>query len=251
MNLLVTAGNTQTPIDKVRCLTNIFTGRTGTRIAVTAHQRGHGVTLLTSHPELAREMAGTGKADLARWQVLAYRTFDELHQLLRDQVSSGGFDAIVHAAAVSDYRLGGAYAPAQGSRFDVASGMWLSPAGEPQLVDVGRGKLKGSHDELWLRLVPTVKLVDQMRQPWGFGGLLVKFKLEVDVSEEELQALAENARMQSKADLLVANTLEGMHEWALLGPLDGGYEKVPRGKLDIRLLEEVERRAGATPRSSP
>ncbi len=51
MNLLVTAGNTQAPIDRVRCLTNIFTGRTGAGIALEAHRRGHRVTLLTSHPE--------------------------------------------------------------------------------------------------------------------------------------------------------------------------------------------------------
>ena len=33
MNLLVTAGNTLTLIDKVRGITNIFTGRTGAQVA--------------------------------------------------------------------------------------------------------------------------------------------------------------------------------------------------------------------------
>ena len=33
MNILVTAGNTITPIDRVRVITNVFTGRTGARIA--------------------------------------------------------------------------------------------------------------------------------------------------------------------------------------------------------------------------
>ena len=58
MNILVTAGNTQARIDKVRCLTNIFTGRTGASIAVAAHQRGHRVTLFTSHPEAVTETTG-------------------------------------------------------------------------------------------------------------------------------------------------------------------------------------------------
>jgi phosphopantothenate-cysteine ligase/phosphopantothenoylcysteine decarboxylase/phosphopantothenate--cysteine ligase len=52
MHILVTAGNTQAPIDDVRCITNIFTGHTGTRIALAAYSRGHSITLLTSHPEL-------------------------------------------------------------------------------------------------------------------------------------------------------------------------------------------------------
>ena len=32
MNLLVTAGNTQAPIDRVRCVTNVFSGRTGAQV---------------------------------------------------------------------------------------------------------------------------------------------------------------------------------------------------------------------------
>ncbi|HVL11743.1 MAG TPA: phosphopantothenoylcysteine decarboxylase, partial [Gemmata sp.] len=52
MNVLVTAGNTQTPVDRVRCITNIFSGRTGGQIAARAYDRGHAVTLLTSHPEV-------------------------------------------------------------------------------------------------------------------------------------------------------------------------------------------------------
>ena len=55
MNFLVTAGNTQSPIDRVRCITNIFTGRTGAAVARTAWGRGHTVTLATSHPEGLQE----------------------------------------------------------------------------------------------------------------------------------------------------------------------------------------------------
>ena len=53
MKLLVTAGNTLVPIDSVRGITNVFTGRTGAGIALHAYRRGHHVTLLTSHPETA------------------------------------------------------------------------------------------------------------------------------------------------------------------------------------------------------
>ena len=53
MNLLITAGNTQTPIDRVRCITNIFTGRTGAQVALEAHRRGHG----TSSPRTRKSSA--------------------------------------------------------------------------------------------------------------------------------------------------------------------------------------------------
>ena len=64
LRVLVTAGNTQTPIDRVRCLTNVFTGRTGGRLALEAFDRGHEVTLLTSHPSVIGELrAGFAPAD--------------------------------------------------------------------------------------------------------------------------------------------------------------------------------------------
>ena len=85
MNLLVTAGNTQTPIDRVRCITNIFTGRTGAQVALEAHRRGHAVTLLTSHPEVIRDLAPAFKPD-SRWAVRPYRTFHELHDAMAELV---------------------------------------------------------------------------------------------------------------------------------------------------------------------
>ncbi len=233
MRILVTAGNTQTPIDQVRCITNIFTGRTGGLIALEAHRLGHQVCLLTSQPEVIKELSDQPPAG-PRWEVTAYRTFDDLHSLMSQRLGSSSserFDAVIHAAAVSDYQVAGIYA-----RKPVPSGATL----EDQSVDVSKGKVKSSHEELWLKLGPTPKLVDLIRSSWGFRGVLVKFKLEVGVSEQELLDIAEKARIQSQADLMAANTLEGMHTWAYLGPIDGQYHKVSRRDLAPRLLAAVE-----------
>ena len=51
-SVLVTAGSTMVPIDKVRAITNIFNGRTGTNIALYFAQQGWNVTLVTSNPSL-------------------------------------------------------------------------------------------------------------------------------------------------------------------------------------------------------
>src|ERR1700730_12509373 len=116
MNLLVTAGNTLTPIDRVRGITNIFTGRTGTQIALRAHERGHVVTLLTSHPEVVPDLCG-GPTPAERWSVRAFKTFDDLYHLMAEIIGGSGLDAVVHCAAVSDYQSAGIYAPAPGTRF--------------------------------------------------------------------------------------------------------------------------------------
>src|SRR5262249_54521269 len=99
MNILVTAGNTQVLIDRVRAITNIFTGRTGASIALDARQRGHLVTLLTSHPETVAEAAPD-----PRWTVRSYKTFEDLQRLMEEAICGGDFDVVIHSAAVSDYR---------------------------------------------------------------------------------------------------------------------------------------------------
>lgn len=233
MRILVTAGNTQTPIDRVRCLTNIFTGRTGGLIARSAAARGHAVTLFTSHPEVVSEL-GVPPGPSA-WHVETYQTFEQLHGLMSSTISSGRFDAVIHAAAVGDYHLEGTYVPVAGTRFDVVEGVWHG--GHPHLKNVSAGKIKSSHSELWLRLTPAPKLIDMIREPWGFRGKLVKFKLEVGLTREELIAVAEQSRVQSGADLMVANTLENRHDEAYIGA--GEYERVTRTELAGKLLDRI------------
>jgi phosphopantothenoylcysteine synthetase/decarboxylase len=242
MNVLVTAGNTLVPIDRVRCLTNIFTGRTGAALALHARRLGHSVTLLSSHPEAVADLRPPD-ADLSHgWTATRYRTFDDLQDLMSRHVPSGRFDAIIHCAAVSDYLSAGVYAPATGTAFDAVSGTWHGKEGEvPALLDRAAGKVKSDEPELWLRLVRAPKLVDRVRGDWCFRGLLVKFKLEVGVNDERLLEIAEKSRTQSAADLMVANTLEGATEYAFLGPVDGHYERVERGQLPVRLFAALER----------
>jgi phosphopantothenate---cysteine ligase (CTP) len=238
MRFLVTAGNTQTPIDRVRCITNIFTGRTGTQIAYEAHQRGHEVTILTSHPERIAECNPIPSLD--RWLVKTYRTFDDLKRLLEQTIPCGNLDAVVHCAAVSDYQAAGIFALAPGTHCD-AEGQWCSEnLTPPTLVDRAAGKIKSNDPELWLRLVRTPKLIDHFRTDWGFEGILVKFKLEVSVDDARLLEAAERSRLQSQADLMVANTLEDAPRWAYVGPIEGEYRRVDRPDLAAHVLNQVE-----------
>ncbi|VTR92916.1 Phosphopantothenoylcysteine synthase/decarboxylase OS=Lentisphaera araneosa HTCC2155 GN=LNTAR_19847 PE=4 SV=1: DFP [Gemmata massiliana] len=223
MNILVTAGNTQTPVDRVRCITNIFSGRTGAQVASTAFERGHTVTLLTSHPGVLDTITTTRERVEPQWRVRAYRTFDDLDALMRAEITTGGYDAVIHAAAVSDYHVAGVFTHRDG-----------------QFEDATAGKVKGSHPELWLKLTPAPKLIDKVRADWGFTGKLVKFKLEVGVSAVELEEIAERSRVHSRADLMVANTLEGMYGWALIGAAPGGYQHIARAELATHLLTTLE-----------
>ena len=129
---------------------------------------------------------------------------------MAQEIREGGFDAVIHAAAVSDYR--------------VERGLHTCTTAVSR--DASAGKVKSRRPELWLRLVPAPKLVDRVRTDWGFRGVLVKFKLEVGLSDDECWRSPSIAQ-HSDADLMVANTLEGMNDWALVGG-EAGYAKVPR-----------------------
>ena len=242
MNILVTAGNTLAPIDRVRCLTNIFTGRTGAQIALHAYQRGHHVTLLTSQPDVVNELHQDNEVLNERWTVCRYRTFNDLQARMAELVGRPGFDTIVHCAAVSDYLVDGVFAPEPGTSFQPNERRW--EGSPPSLANMAAGKVKSDASELWLRLVRAPKLIDRVRTDWNFHGILVKFKLEVGVGDERLLEIAEQSRRHSDADLMVANTLEGSAHWAYLGPLDGKYERVSRRELAARLVEVMERGNG-------
>jgi len=241
MNVLVTAGNTQAPIDRVRCLTNIFSGRTGASVAAAAWNRGHSVTLATSHPETLFEFGIDPHNTAERFTLLTYRTFDDLATILQTQVRGTPFDSVCHSAAVSDYLPAGSFAPDAGTQFNARTSQWEGRTGTPpKLTEQKAGKIKSTEPELWLRLVRAPKLIDRFRSPWGFEGILVKFKLEVGISEEELLEIAEQSRNQSAADLMVANTLDGARHWAYLGPLGETYERIARPELPERVIAAIE-----------
>ena len=190
----MTAGATTVPIDQVRAITNIFKGRTGTEIAKHFAGRGHLVTLITSNPGLL------SNKDTFRMCVIPYRTYDQLYAAMEKEIRLVKYDVVIHSAAVSDYKVTGVFLRGKATEM-------LTP------IDSSK-KMSSAHKELYLRMVPTEKIVDKIRKPWGFKGYLVKFKLQVGISDAELKSIAEKSRVASHADMIVANCLEWSNERA-------------------------------------
>ena len=194
MKILITAGSTNVMIDKVRCISNIFKGRTGSEIArhffyevAGCHQ-----DLITSNPNYF------GSEDIARGiNIFPYKTYDELYSLMEQKITTNNYDVIIHSAAVSDYKVEGTYVYYTGGFF------------APGLAKIDSSKkISSLENELYLKLVPTEKIIDKIRDPWGFKGILVKFKLQVGISDEELLTIAKKSLKDSSADFIVANCLE-------------------------------------------
>ena len=92
-SIVVSAGGTQEPIDPVRMITNRSSGKMGYAVAQAARDRGARVTLVT---------APTSLPDPAGMEIRRVATVAEM----REAVLSAcvGADALIMAAAVSDYR---------------------------------------------------------------------------------------------------------------------------------------------------
>ena len=169
-NILITAGPTWVAVDKVRVITNIFGGALGSIIAQKAKETGAKVTLLM----------GPGRAILPKesknLKIIKFKFYDELLDLIKKEVGSKKYDIVIHSSAVADYK--------------------------PVLSK--ESKIKSGKKSLIIKLKPTAKIVDLMKKldPKIF---LVKFKLEVDLTEKQLIDVAYKSMMSSKADLIVAN----------------------------------------------
>lgn len=220
MKVLVTAGSTIVRIDKVRVISNIFKGRTGTLIAQYFASQGADVTLLTSSPEFMNWYKGP------KIEVACYKDYNDLFSEMELLVVSRDFDVVIHSAAVSDYEASGAYIKNKNGRM--------------VKLDSDK-KISSKHKELFLRLIPTDKIIDYIKKEWNFDGVLVKFKLEVGLSDDELIEIATESMKFSNADLIVANCLEWSSDYAyLIGGVSSVSKRIKRSILPKELYKNVE-----------
>jgi phosphopantothenoylcysteine synthetase/decarboxylase len=243
MRCLVTAGNTRERIDSVRDWGNIFTGNTGLSIAKSLSHVAD-VDLLTSNRHHIAVLEST-KSPHHPIHASPFTTHDELKGALAALLARTTYDAIFMTAAVSDYKPAGAYAvlsrtpaspPSSTSNSQPATSnfeTWLVQSAQS-------GKITSTHKEIAILGRPTEKLVDLFRTPWNHRGLLVKFKLEVGLPKDQLLQVADASRRHSRADYLVANTLDMVD-----GPTAGAYllsatsppEWIPRDHLAPRMRD--------------
>jgi phosphopantothenoylcysteine synthetase/decarboxylase len=194
-NVLITSGPTRSPLDAIRFISNTSTGRLGREIAEEFLRRGARVTFIYgTGSELPKKGA----------KAIEVTTIEDLLKELeglRDQ----NFQVIIHAMAVLDH------APER----------------------VVEGKVSSTGD--WtIRLVPTPKVIDYVRDWWP-KALLVGFKLEVGKSKEELLEIARQSMNQWGAEIVVANDLKDITETRHLAYLLG-----PNGKLEIEAHTKKE-----------
>jgi phosphopantothenoylcysteine decarboxylase/phosphopantothenate--cysteine ligase len=180
MHCLVTAGPTCEPLDQVRRLTNLSTGRLGVELAAFLSDAGHRVTLLLG---AQATWHGPRRADVVE-------VFDTTSSL-RDRLAAhagANVEAVFHAAAVSDFAFGRVWSK--------------SPSGA--LAELKAGKLSTGDGVLLAELKPTAKLIASLRN-WFPQARLVGWKYEVDGTQQEALTSGRNQIELNRTDACVAN----------------------------------------------
>jgi phosphopantothenoylcysteine decarboxylase/phosphopantothenate--cysteine ligase len=177
--ILITAGPTWAPLDKVRVISNIATGETGILLAEKLQRLGAKVTLLFGPAGVCCLSNGI--------RLIRFRFFDELNSLLKRELESNSYDIVIHSAAVSDYRPRAAYGH----------------------------KVKSGIKQWSVDLVATPKIIDMIKKidPHIF---LVGFKFEPKLAKARLINQAKILLKHSEAELVVANSIYNAHYNAYL-----------------------------------
>lgn len=159
--ILITSGSNAERIDPIRILTNRASGRTGVEIGLEAYRRGAEVTIVHRY-----------RMGLPFREVFAGSAQEMLDAVLSELQS--GYNALISAAAISDYTL-----------------------------DPKEEKIKSGRD-LVLKLKPTKKMIRAVRSAYP-DLKIVGFKAETFVSDEELIKSARESMKSSDLNLVVAN----------------------------------------------
>ena len=217
LNVLVTGGSTRVMIDKVRCIGNIFKGRTAIDIAKYFGTHGCAVTIIGT-PVMKEKIDADPKMHRAIYNCFKeYTTYEDLYDEMEYSIRNNRYDIVIHSAAVSDYKVA-----------DVLNS---------DMESIRAGKVSSDSKEIYLKLVKTEKIVDKIRD-WGLNGKLVKFKLQVDMPVSEIIEVAKASRAASNADVIVSNCLEWARHSAILIGRDE-EQLVARDDLPRKLYEMV------------
>lgn len=175
--ILITCGPSYEPIDRARRLTNFSTGRLGAVLTDSLADAGWPVWCL-------RGEGATHPAPAKAQRVLAFGTNDDLLQLLVRAAAESEFTAVLHAAALCDYRV---------ARIEDSSGTALQSA-----------KIPTRMGDLTLALAPATKVLPKLRTLFP-NSRLVGWKYELEGGRDEALARARRQIAEARVDACVLN----------------------------------------------
>ncbi|WP_335999482.1 bifunctional phosphopantothenoylcysteine decarboxylase/phosphopantothenate--cysteine ligase CoaBC [Halorientalis halophila] len=198
-HVIVTSGATTESVDPVRTLSNRASGQTGRAVARACHVRGADVTLVHDGDSVPYADVETVES--------AAEMLDAV------QAEADDADALVSAAAISDYT-----------------------------VEAADEKIRSGKEELTLSLSPTPKLIDAVRDAHP-DLAIVGFKVETEGGDDELVERARETMNRAGLSFVVGNRADVMGDVetrALLVRAESAEEYAgSKAGLGARVAEEL------------
>ena len=203
--IAITLGATRAPIDSVRAIQNASSGKTGWAIAEYLFMKGHEIHCIAGKTSASPSFTLPNVHRSGSPEEMLSKSIEIAKNLSKP-------DVWIHAAAVLDYSM---------------------PA------EVGK---RPSGQESWkIELKPTLKHISELSQHVG-KCVRIGFKLETNVSEEQLIQKSQDQISKYGVDVVVANLLgqigDSEYPRARLVNPDGSF-KVLNSEMD--LCEELEK----------
>ncbi len=218
MKVLITSGGTREAIDGVRSITNSSTGRTGAHLADYFSAKGHRVTFVSAQESIQPDLPV---------QKVSFTSFADLQRSLENLLKNNHFDAVVHAAAVSDFTI---------DKIETESSTMSAQEGSKLDSDI----------EMSLRLKKTPKLIDQIRRLSRNRDLvLVAFKLLVNPTQQEGEKAVKKLFEGSRADLIVQNEISAVKASQHLAQIYDSSRMITEVKNKNELSSALENLVGA------
>lgn len=175
--IMITAGATTEPIDRVRVLTNRGSGKMGAALAQACYRRGAQVLLLKAASavdvDTRQKRKGEDMENTRCLEVESFETGQELSNLIQKHIAD--YHIIFHTAAVSDYQ------PKE--TFD---------------------KKLDSAQSLILHLEKTTKILSELKK-WNPQIMVIGFKAVYKKTDSQLVKIAVAKLKESQSDYIAAN----------------------------------------------
>ncbi len=239
MNVVVTGGGTVAPIDDVRQIANVSTGRFSAAISEACLQRGAAVWHVHT-PQAQLPLIRSARFDLTGTEAGMAAEFGRLEKLhMQWQTVAERLHLVpLNQATVADYAAN-LERVLRAQPIDVAFLAMAVSDFEPEFHD---GKLDSDVESMVIRCRPTPKVIRSVRT-WAPGVYLVGFKLLSGVGAAQLIHQAEAACRINRADLTVANDLQTLkaasHTIHLVRPGQATETLGPDDALADKLVDRV------------
>ncbi|MDC7223934.1 MAG: phosphopantothenoylcysteine decarboxylase [Spirochaetales bacterium] len=180
--LIITSGGCEEAVDRVRCLSNFSSGRTGAALAEEALKKGAAVTLLASR----RAHVPPDRKGLT---LCRYTGYEDLKNALFSHLATKP-DGLIMAAAVSDFSV-------------------EKIVLKDRTIQPGEGKIP-SGDAPILLLKRNDKLINRVKKLYP-SLKTVAFKLTCREEEDQRKEAVQSLFVQSGVDYVLANDLHEIH----------------------------------------